>query len=493
MGDENSQAGQGGNRRMCRVEDIEDCPEEGCERMQMDDGEERCVPSGMEDGDNTDGEDRPEMQERCMPVQTNNREPITTGIMLTMTIYTDQNCENMLEIDGDNDRRLMRRLLQEDGEGQGRGGRNGGGNGGNQGGNNGNNRGGDGENQGMDGGRDGENQQGGGRRTGGGQRAGGNDRQRGRFPSNPVQRMLPVVDDDMNTKCSMDSRLDQENGVFRKIVCDQPGKLTESVYSDAMCTDMVESDNDVTMDFMYDTCQPLPQRRQANNEGRRNAGRRRLADDENQRGWFERTACPEDEQDQSFDFTLESATDLLERLTCEETDDDDQSQVNPCEGNEDCENTDGCFLNNTGYCIWRDAPEGQGNFFVKYTWENIIVDGEDTGETFCPAVPESRFSNLTTIGGDDLDRSATAEQYEAWCRSVTDEAVCLLSGCKSFSARRGCRPQGNKIKCKKLCSPVDLADGSSATCTAEDKTAICNMYHDCNLNNKGKCSGKIRL
>merc|ERR1719461_1421403 len=122
---------------------------------------------------------------------------LKTGLPVTVTLYTDDECTEMLEIP-----EQRRRLVTEkDFEGK---------------------------------------KPGSGMMKGSGRGEmkkdmGGNDRQNKRVRENPTKRMIPVVDGLGNPKCSFDAGADRMRGRFRKTTCMQDNALAMTVYDDVLC------------------------------------------------------------------------------------------------------------------------------------------------------------------------------------------------------------------------------------------------------------------
>merc|ERR1719204_2344185 len=263
-------------------------------------------------------------QARCRPAFSGGREEVTTGLMLTTTFYTDENCTDKYEVgDDDGDRRR----LQGGGRGGGPGGRGGGG--------------------------------GGGRGPGG--RGPPNRRQGNRIFENPTMRMLPVVDDEMNPKCSADAQVDRNNNVYRMSKCSAPGVIDEETFEDAECTTLSRNeDNDVIVrTFTRGACVPLPQRMAGNNDRRRGGGGvgRRLSEEMMDDLFGDDYEC-DGEYETEGGMTMDNMFDWLGELMCD-LDGDDEEEVDPCEGLGifRCRQEDACTYSfQSGVCVWDDAP-----------------------------------------------------------------------------------------------------------------------------------------
>merc|ERR1719461_2323728 len=83
---------------------------------------------------------------------------------------------------------------------------------------------------------------------------GGNDRQNKRVRENPTKRMIPVVDGLGNPKCSFDAGADRMRGRFRKTTCMQDNALAMTVYDDVLC----EHESEMPGKILFrDECMPL--------------------------------------------------------------------------------------------------------------------------------------------------------------------------------------------------------------------------------------------
>jgi len=289
-------------------------------------------------------------------------------------------------------------------------------------------------------------------------------RQRGRIQENPVMRMIPVVDDEGNTKCSFDARSDAMRGRFRRTTCKEDNTLEVTTYNDVLCTE--ESEHGAAVrELVRGECQPLKIAEHDDGE------RRRLAEDEGIMGRISEKVCGESNN---------SFTDLIQGLLCEEEGDDDEEQDNPCDGLDKaakCKKQDSCSWEK-GTCVWENAPVERQNFYVVYEWMNLTKDGEETDETFCYAKPSSPVGDISIT-----DKKIFGEVCSLW-GSLENQEACEAWGCKF---KKGKCDVNKKVKCSKLGND-DVEFGGVET--------VCNAFAEAGCKfteKKGKCGGKAKL
>merc|ERR1719336_3845012 len=158
---------------------------------------------------------------------------------------------------------------------------------------------------------------------------GGNPNQNRRIQENPVMRVIPVIDDEGEEKCSFDARGDQRSGVFRNTMCPTPNTIQDTLYTDMTCEE--EADRE-TVPLVRGECMPLPMqgqpmerqqqrqgmggdRRGPGQEGGRPDGRRRLADKE--MGEDGAPKAPTCDGDFNQGWSWETLKDLWDELTCD--------------------------------------------------------------------------------------------------------------------------------------------------------------------------------
>merc|ERR1719336_604947 len=192
---------------------------------------------------------------------------------------------------------------------------------------------------------------------------GGNPNQNKRIQENPVMRVIPVIDDEGEEKCSFDARGDQRSGVFRKTMCVEPNTIQDVLYTDMLCEE--EADRE-TVPLVRGECMPLPmqgqamERRPGNGQGGRGQGGRggqggpkgrRLMDKE--LGEDGAPMAPKCDGQFNQGWSWETLKDLWDELTCdtdeaEEGDDvdkDDEDRMkNPCRflSKNECMTNDAC-------------------------------------------------------------------------------------------------------------------------------------------------------
>merc|ERR1719411_383105 len=92
--------------------------------------------------------------------------------------------------------------------------------------------------------------------SGGMGRPGVNERQEKRVRENPATRVVPVVDDLGNAKCSFDARSDRMRGRFRQTTCVEDNVLAVTTYDDVLCS--MESETPAAMPLIFrNECTPV--------------------------------------------------------------------------------------------------------------------------------------------------------------------------------------------------------------------------------------------
>jgi len=327
---------------------------------------------------------------------------------------------------------------------------------------------------------------------------GGNPQQNNRIQENPMTRIVPVVDADGATKCSFDARSDQRMGIFRETTCSKPNTMQDTLFLDSACE---KPSTRETIPIVRGECIPVPmqgqrmdQRRQTG-DGRggrggdgdgRDGRRRRLAEkeeesDEDDDADATPPAAPDCDGEWNQGWTWETVVDMWNELTCDSREPDEGSgadtsdadrPVNPCLNLErnDCTRAEACDLQQ-GICVWNQAPENRRNLYVIYEWQNLVVDGEETDETWCYSA-DTLFKNVIDYAG------MCKEQGEDTCKDM---------GCSGF--KKGmCQAESEEIKCKKLGDKKEAKN-------SDNKKAICAMYSllGCEWSDSKGCTGVVNF
>lgn len=322
-------------------------------------------------------------------------------------------------------------------------------------------------------------------------------------------RVIPVIDDDGESKCSFDARGDQRSGIFRQTMCVEPNTIQDVLYTDMACEE--EADRE-TIPLVRGECTPLPMQGQPmerrpgpggqgakggkggrdgrgeRGDGESGDGRRRLADKELGEDGAPKAPTCDGEFNQGWSW--ETLKDLWDELTCdtdeaEEGDDvdknDEDRPQNPCRflSRNECVRNEQCDMQQN-VCVWNNAPDNRRNLYVTYDWQYLMEDGELTKTPFCYS--------------DDL-MFTSGVAYQEMCAEA-DEDTCVAMGCKKWKkpkkAKEGaegeCQAQKSKVKCKKLGDKKDAKNSDA-------KKALCQMYSliGCEWSDKKGCTGNANV
>lgn len=316
-------------------------------------------------------------------------------------------------------------------------------------------------------------------------------------PESQVTRMMPVFDDDLNEKCSYDSRADRNVGAFRKSVCEMPGVVTSTIYSDPTCQNSAKDDegNDMSRKYNLGACKPfmfkIPEEmgdREGRGEGR-GSGRNRLMDMDEMNDMDRRDGLgdrmermDEEEENEYSDFNdyFTRMGNRFGRVAYRLKEEDPEAFENPCEDvnkKTRCKKIEGCSYDREAKkCMWVEDPMKDLMVYYTVEWQKKTVDGEEQMDDFCQYEAPMQISSL--------------DDFVNYCDKLEGADECLTAvGCKFKAGKNNkadtCNPnlRRQKLKCKTIGKNID---------DSEKKESLCNMFEACAIQ-KNKCKGTMRF
>jgi hypothetical protein len=188
-----------------------------------------------------------------------------------------------------------------------------------------------------------------------------------------------------------------------------------------------------------------------------------------------------------------SLSDWLKGMMCDEEGEDEDEKEDPCEKLDAamCKKamSKGCMLKDEKFCYYAKAPMGQKALFVKYDWENLMVNDEMTTEAFCYADKEEPMKEITSM-----------TQVTEMCSKAKEADMCKTAPCKwgkpklSKAEKKEMKKKGTKVQ-NSCIVDTKLIKKGKVNCKKLDME-MCAVFKGCSIKSKkGKesCNGKPKL